>query len=115
MAITMKKFIKKYHDLYLKHVGIKPSLNGYFFHRVKDCYEKCFYECPDVMLEVLTEYFNSDIAEKKGYSWQYLLWWNPEKKEYSVALDLLEKVRDNMKRSRKWEISYEMPNLRTTN
>mgnify|MGYP001577238005 CR=1 FL=1 len=111
MAPT-RKFIDLFWELYEKYTGRKPDLGlsrGYFFHRVRDCYEKCFYECPDVMEECLREYMGSEMAEKKGWSWQYFLWWNPEKKEYSVAMNILEKVRENMKRRHKWEEpAYEM-------
>lgn len=89
-------FADTYYPLYEKATGTKPKLTSRDWFFVKRWYEKNFYECVDVMEAVIRRYFGSELGPKGNYSLPFLM-------HKGVTLQLLDEVRDSMKRARNWE------------
>ena len=93
---STRVFADTYFPLYEQVKGTKPKLSSRDWFFVKRWYEKNFYECLDVMEAVIRRYFGSDLGTKGDYSLPFLM-------HKGVTLQLLDEVRDSMKRGREWE------------
>jgi hypothetical protein len=91
-----RAFALVYYPLFEKVTGAKPKLTSRDWFFIKRWYEQNFYECVDIMEAVIREYFGSGLGTKGGYSIKFLTHKN-------VTLELLDNVRERMKRTRQWE------------